>query len=182
MSLSDKERALLAGNDAGFWLRLKARLASRNSRGPVDDSFTLIRAQLPRFQELPEYFAWEDLAAEMKANVLVGVEAGEAIRSRPAPAAVGWKAGLVFAGLALLMVSGYWWQLPGRFAGSNATQLSVLETQPGGLKLQNRETALTVMYGRDSGQQALSGGLGSMRADYVDEETGQLTVAHVYAE
>ena len=123
-----------------------------------------------------------DLAAEMKANVLVGVEAGEAIRPRSEAVAIGWKAGLAFAGIALLMVSGYWWQLPGRFAGQNTSQVSILETHPGGLELQNRETALTVLYGRDSGQQALSGGLGSIRADYVDEETGQLTVAHVYAE
>lgn len=184
MRLSEKEVALLAGNDAGFLLRLKARLASRGARAlqPGDAAFSRIRTEMPRFRELPEYFAWDSLAAEMKANILVGVEAGEAIRSRPAPVAVGWKAGLAFAGIALVVVSGYWWQLPGRFAGQEAPLVSVLEARPGGLELQNRDTALTVMYDRRSGQQALSGGLGSMRADYVDEETGQLTVAHVYAE
>ena len=184
MRLSEKEYALLAGNDAGLWLRLKARLASRGAIAPgsAASPYTLIRAEMPRFQELPEYFAWDHLAAEMKANILVGVEAGEAVRPRSEAVAIGWKAGLAFAGIALLMVSGYWWQLPGRFAGQNTSQVSILEAHPGGLELQNRETALTVLYGRDSGQQALSGGLGSIRADYVDEETGQLTVAHVYAE
>lgn len=184
MQLSEKEYALLAGGEAGFLTRLKARLASRGSRDQrtEDAAFSRIRAEMPRFRELPEYFAWDDLAAEMKANILVGVEAGEAIRSRPAPVAVGWKAGLAFAGIALMVVSGYWWQTPGRFASHEAPLVSVLEARPGGLELQNRGTALTVMYERDSGQQALSGGLGSVRADYVDEETGQLTVAHVYAE
>ncbi|MDZ7637761.1 MAG: hypothetical protein U5J83_05855 [Bryobacterales bacterium] len=177
--LSEKERALLAGNDAGFWLRMKARFATPTT----DESrFSTIRAEMPRFRELPEYFAWDDLAAEMKANILVGVEAGEAIRSRPDSVPLGWKAGLVFAGIALLMVSGYWWQLPGRFGAASAGQQAILEARPGGLELQNRETAFTVIYGRESGQQALSGGIGSIRADYVDEETGQLTVAHVYAE
>jgi hypothetical protein len=38
------------------------------------------------------------------------------------------------------------------------------------------------MYARESGQQTLSGAQGSVRADFVDEETGQLTVAHVYME
>ncbi len=184
MRLSEKECALLAGNDAGFWPRLKARLASRGADAPRPDetAFAQIRAEMPRFRELPEYFAWDNLAAEMKANILVGVEAGEAIRSRPAPVAVGWKAGLAFAALALVVVSGYWWRTPDYFASQEAPVVSLLEARPGGLELQNRETALTVMYGRDSGQLALSGGLGSIRADYVDEETGQLTVAHVYSE
>ncbi len=184
MRLSEKEIALLAANDAGLWLRLKARLASRGTHSLRSEraAYSSIRAQMPRFRELPEYFAWDDLAAEMKANILVGVEAGEAIRTRPAPVALGWKAGLVFACIALVAASGYWWQLPGRFAQTEPPLVSVLESYPGGLELQNQETALTVMYDRGTGQQALSGGLGGMRADYVDEDTGQLTVAHVYAE
>src|SRR5690606_8424166 len=110
MRLSERECALLAGNDAGFWLRLKSRLASRGAivPGSAHRGYTLIREEMPRLQELPEYFAWDDLAAEMKANILVGVEAGEAIRPRSEAVALGWKAGLVFAGIALLMVSGYW--------------------------------------------------------------------------
>lgn len=182
--LSDKDRALLAGNDAGLLPRLKAALASRISprQERADDGFGRILDELPRFRELPEYFAWDDLAAEMKANILVGLEAGEVVRSRPVAAPLGWKTAVTFAGIAFLIVSGYWLGLSGHLLRSEKPQTAILEAHPGGLELQTRETALTVIYSRESGQQVLSGGLGGIRADYVDEETGQLTVAHVYAE
>jgi hypothetical protein len=194
--LSEKENALLAGGEAGFLLRWKARAIAMVSGAdeppagmvaglaedePNVDDFVRVREALPRFRELPEYFAWDSLAAEMKANILVGVEAGEAVRSRSTTVSIGWKAGLVFAGLALLMVSGYWWQLPGRLAGTPASVAqAVLEAGPGGLEVMESENVFSVVFDQNSGQQTLSGGLGSVRADYVDRETGQLTVAHVY--
>lgn len=182
--LSEKEQALLAGHDAGLPLRLKAALVSwlRPAHEPSGNAYTPMLEELPRFRNLPEYFAWEDLAAEMKANILVGLEAGEVVRSRPVAAPLGWKAGVTFAGIALLVVSGYWLGLSGHLMRPEEPHTAILEAHPGGLELQTRETALTVVYPRENGQQALSGGLGSIRADYVDEETGQLTVAHVYAE
>jgi hypothetical protein len=186
--LSEKERALLAGNDAGLWLRLKSRLSGRGedaqaaSQRTEIEELTRLRSRMPVFRELPEHFAWDALAAEMKANILVAVEAGEAVRPQVRHVPVGWKAGLAFAGLAVVMVSGYWWHLPGRLSPAPPLQQAVLEARPGGLEVQDRETAFGVMYARESGQQTLSGGQGSVRADFVDEETGQLTVAHVYME
>lgn len=186
--LSEKERALLAGNEAGMWLRLKGRLAGRgegqhlaSQRADIEE-LARLRGRMPVFRELPEHFAWDTLAAEMKANILVAVEAGEVVRPRAQQVPVGWKAGLAFAGLAVVMVSGYWWHLPGRLAPAPPLQQAVLEARPGGLEVQDRETAFGVMYARESGQQTLSGAQGSVRADFVDEETGQLTVAHVYME
>lgn len=183
---SEQDLALLAGNDAGLWLRIKARLSrqpgTRNGDAAVQDELSRLRARMPVFRELPEHFAWEELAAEMKANILVGLEAGEAIRPQIRHVPLGWKAGLAIAGLTVVMVSGYWWQLPGRLSPAPSEQHAFLEARPGGVEVQDRQTAFGVMYARDSGQQTLSGGQGGVRADFVDEETGQLTVAHVYLE
>ena len=177
--LSEKERALLAGGDAPAWLRLKARLAPQDDAA-IEVEFAAIRKQMPEFGELPEYFAWEPLAEEMKANILLGVEAGEAVRPRRMPMPLGWRAGLAFACLSLVMVSGYGWQVPRQPAPEVAEAPVFLEAGPGSLGVEQSNNAFAVVFDGNTGQQVLSGGLGSVRADYVDRETGQVTVAHVY--
>lgn len=176
----ERLQALVAGGEVTLWQRMLARY--RASKRGADDAeeFRQIRRQMPRFRELPGHFAWDSLAAEMKANIVLGVEAGEAVRPRFQVRPIGWRAGLVMATLSLLMISGYWWQMPRRWVQPPAFHQAVLQASPGQLGVRLQESGFSVMFQETTASTVLSGASDSVRADFVDTETGQLTVAHVY--
>ncbi|MCW5965837.1 MAG: hypothetical protein KIT83_17490 [Bryobacterales bacterium] len=173
-------QALAAGGDASVWQRFLARFHKRDEDATVEREFRRIREELGNFQELPPYFAWEPLASEMKANILLGVEAGEAVRPRRLHPPIGWRAGLAMAALSVLMISGYWWQMPHRRMQPPSLEQAVLEAAPGRLSVEQQEGGFALMFQEQGSNPLLSGASGSLRADFVDIETGQLTVAHVY--
>lgn len=173
--------ALLAGGDAAWWQRLSARRNPQPEDPAVEEEFRRIREQLPEFRDLPPYFAWDSLSAEMKGNILLGVEAGEVVRSRPSGRAIGWRAGFALAVLTLLMLVGYWGQLPVHVHDSDSgPQTPLLQATPGQLAARHRDAGFSVLFHESGASLELSGAVGGVRADFVDEETGQLTVAHVY--
>lgn len=174
------ERALLAGGEAAWWQRLLARWRSRPEDEILDEEFRRIREQLPQYRDLPPYFAWDSLAGEMKANILLGVEAGEVVRPRSEGRAIGWRAGLAMAMLTLLMIAGYWWQMPHRLRDAGTLQQAVMQASPGQLAIHQQDTGFSVLFHETDASLEISGAAGGVRADYVDQETGQLTVAHVY--
>lgn len=183
-SRRQQRRALAAGGDAPLWQRVCARFRKRDLEqdedAAVEQEFRQIRNEMGNFRELPPYFAWEPLALEMKANILLGVEAGEAVRPRPLHPPIGWRAGLVMAALSLLMISGYWWQMPHRRMQAPALEQAVMQAGPGSLAVEQQEGGFALMFQEQSSNPLLSGASGALRADFVDSETGQLTVAHVY--
>jgi hypothetical protein len=173
--------ALAAGGDASLWQRLRAKLAPKRPQdAAVEQEFRRIRGELPRFQELPPYFAWDTLASDMKANILLGLEAGEAVRPRRLHPPIGWRAGLAMAALSLLMISGYWWQMPHRWVKPALADQAVLQSAPGQLGVHQQQGGFTLVLPDQSTSTTLSGASGALRADFVDSETGQLMVAHVY--
>ncbi len=181
MNRHDYLRALAAGGETPLWQRLRARFrGSSPEEDAIEREFRQIREQAGKFRELPPYFAWESLATEMKANILLGVEAGEAVRPRRLHPPIGWRAGLAMAMLSLLMISGYWWQMPHRWIRASVPQQAVLEAAPGRLAVEQKEGGFALIFQEQSGSPLLSGASGGLRADFVDTETGQLTVAHVY--
>lgn len=173
-------RALLANGDASWWQRLKAWRKADAEEVSLDHEFQQIRRQLPQFRDLPPYFAWDELSREMKANILVGAEAGDVVKSAPPLRVIGWKAGLAMGSLTMLMIVGYWWQLPRHLAGVAAPTQAVLQASPGQLAVYQQDKGFSIVFEETGSSLELGGASGSMRADYVDQETGQLTVAHVY--
>ncbi len=181
MSRQLQSHALAAGNDVSLWQRLRARVFRQSSNDlAAEHEFRQIRQELPRFQELPPYFAWEPLAKDMKANILLGLEAGDAVRPKRLHPPIGWRAGLAMAMLSILMISGYWWQMPHRWIKPSLLEQAVLEAAPGRLGVEQQESAFSLMYQEQGSNSSLSGASGALRADFVDSETGQLMVAHVY--
>ena len=101
--------ALHAGGDLGPFRRwLTARhLAHCTACREEVAGYNEMRELLPELAQLPE-ISWNRMAAEIKANIRLGLEAGECVRTaetplrRPASMA-GWRAAVAFASVIVLV-------------------------------------------------------------------------------
>ena len=185
---TEAELALYAGGDANLWARLQV---SRHVRicaacaGLVRE-FRGMREWTRGQNELPAEVDWVPLAAEMKANIRVGLAAGQCVE--PSPEAAGfriWRPALVFPVL-LVVVAGWWlqsWPLPPSVpaAESAVSEGLVVRANPGSIEVGQDGRALALLHPR-SAQVTLSASGGSLRARYVDAETGYVTISHVYTQ
>ncbi len=135
---------------------------------------------------------WSRLEREMLGNIAVGVAAARCIDN------VGkrrfFSAGFaVTVGLMLLFVAGWFTHIPREenahlmaslrraFSGNgSAFSSTVLQTTPEGIAVRNRGGTLTLLH-PGSAIVSLSGD-STVTARYVDENTGQVTIAKVYGE
>ena len=169
------------------------------------------RAQVDAFQldqqrwsdtadELPPGVNWDRLASEMKANIRVGLAAGECVsNSAEAPRVPTWNWKPIAAVAALLVVfTGAWMMnLPSTDvatiqrawtravtgkAGIPVDQGPVVAASPAGIEFRENGAALGVSTG-DAPPVAVSVSFsGSASAHYVDDDTGQVTIATVYTQ
>src|SRR5450432_1163191 len=108
---SEAELALYAGGDLG-WLR--QRLAERHVRncGPCQNvaaDFSELRSEGAAFPNVQ----WPRLAEEMRANIRLGLAAGECVNRRPARSFVsGQRLAIAGGVLGVLLVAGVWFQRP----------------------------------------------------------------------
>jgi hypothetical protein len=182
--------ALQAGGDLGFFSRWRVeRHLTHCERCREElEAYQVTRQILPDLAEIPE-IPWNRLAAEMKANIRLGLEAGECVRT-PEPALretrwfTGARAAVALASVVVLLVTGAVLErpapvnLPG--AADEGEGLVVQDTgdgiqvRRGGQALRLMNPSQRVLYSPDA--------QGSMRARYVDPETGYVTINNVYAE
>ncbi|MGH9672659.1 MAG: hypothetical protein ACRD44_05710 [Bryobacteraceae bacterium] len=178
----DIELALYAGGESGLLSRL--RLA-RHLR-----ACGACQAQVRAFREnkdwlegaarqLPEDIAWGRLAAEMRANIRLGLAAGECV-AVPAevPRSSGWRVAAALASVAVLLASGWLLHLP------KAVRVEprgiLLGANDQGIELRENGRSMTILHG--SAPVVSVRVEGSLRARYVDGDTGQVTIHHVYAQ
>ena len=153
--------------------------------------------------ELPPGVNWDRLAAEMHANIRVGLEAGECVAPRAGKRGVpvGWRVAAAMAGFTALLISAWWlnmsaaqtaslgramraithWQISRglRFEDSGP----LVEATAAGIELRENGSALAVTHGVNSRPVAVSLSVqGSARARYIDSDTGQVTITSVYAQ
>src|SRR5439155_21535946 len=110
---SEAMLALFAGRDLGFFARWRTgrHLAGcERCRGEIE-TFGGMRDHITALDEL-QGISWNRLAAEMKANIRVGLEAGECVALEPsrAPLFGGARALAAYASVALLLLAGLWLQ------------------------------------------------------------------------
>lgn len=179
--------ALYAGGELGFWER---RRAGRHIRACADcrravEEFRAARQALPAGAgELPPGVEWPRLAAEMRANIRVGLSAGECVGPvEPAPARAMWKTAVALVPVTLVVLAGMWLQRsqPGMPAASRPEGV-VLEATPEGIQLRQGGGVLEVQHPQAGEVMHSVSADGTLRARYVDSETGYVTIAHVYAE
>jgi hypothetical protein len=179
--------ALFAGHDLSFMFewRIGRHVARcQQCRGTVD-AFVSLRSETAALGELPPDIAWNRLASEMKANIRLGLAAGECV-SGPAPVAdragfTGLHTLMAYAAVIMLVVAGVWLQRPVPVEQGRA----VLAATGDGIELTEGGRSLGLRYGasRDIKDVSYSADAkGAMGARYVDSSTGYVTVVNVNME
>lgn len=177
--------ALYAGGDLGFFARWRTErhLASCDRCGAEVASFEAIREIATDLSEIPEV-SWGRLAAEMKANIRLGLEAGECVRLadpafRDRPLFTGFRTAVALASIVTLVVTGLVLQSP---TPLRADEHTVLRGIDNGIEVRGGGRAFRLMNAGATNVTFSVGAQGSMGARYVDPNTGYVTINNVYAE
>ncbi|HSW48694.1 MAG TPA: hypothetical protein VLH09_00900 [Bryobacteraceae bacterium] len=183
--------ALFAGGDLGLlagwrvWLHLaRCEHCRRTVR-----QFQAVRDSLRRSQpEMPEGVSWDRLAAEMTANIHVGLAAGECVgpvavrRARPR-----WHRAVILAPAAVpvivLLAVGIWRQWPRTQPDRSAwVDGTLVEATSEGIQWKQGDRMLSLQHPAAAEVTYAVNAEGTLRAGYVDAETGQVTIHSVYAQ
>ena len=187
----EENLALFAGGDLAAWRRWRV---SRHLR-----TCSQCRAEIARFRRaaavlsgetegLPAGLNWERLAAEMTGNIRVGLAAGECVAPAPVQRPqLGWRPAALIALLTIGILAGWFLQgprmlMPPQRALMLAPADAVLQATPAGIEVKASRGALTLLNTRAGSQTVYVSAPGSLRARFVDSETGQVTINNVYAE
>jgi len=187
--------ALYAGKDLGWFARWRTErhLAHCHQCGGEVESFAAWRDNLVGLDK-PPAVSWNRLAAEMKANIRLGLAAGECVRGEMPAALAGWLSGaravMACAGMLAVVAAGLLLERPSPPAPPVAAdQSTVLRATANGIELNEGGQSISLLHVRAAqrpGGQAdvtySAGAQGSMRARYVDADTGNVTINNVYVQ
>lgn len=179
--------ALHAGGDLGVFARWRAERHLAGCERCREDvaGYTELRVVLPDLGETPE-LPWTRLASEMKANIRLGLAAGECVRAEEKPLRQslfsGARAAVAVASVVALLVTGFVLEHPAPVPAS-IDGVELRTTAAGdGIQVRDGSHALRLLHPGAHNVTYSVGAQGSMRARYVDPETGNVTVNNVYAE
>jgi hypothetical protein len=176
--------ALHAGGDLGFF---RQWLVGSHVRRCKDCSaeiaaFDELRQVLPGLNEIPEV-PWNRLAADMRANIRLGLAAGECVRPDEVPLRqtrlfTGVRAAIAMASILVLLATGIVLERP--MPKPVEEGLSV-QTTANGIQLRDGTRSLS-LYNTGSGTTYVPDAEGGMRAVSVND-AGSVTITRVsYAE
>jgi hypothetical protein len=187
---SEATLALHAGKDLGAlarW-RIERHLAGCDGCRDEVEAFRAAREIAPELAEAPE-IAWNRLAAEMKANIRLGLSAGACVPGEPEPVHLhpvrGFRPALAAASLVVLAGAGILLERPRPQAQLAKQEGVVVQRTADGIQVQEGGRGFGLLHTavRDAREVTYTvGAQGSMRARYVDPETGNVTINNVYAE
>lgn len=177
---SEMQLALFAGGDCGAFSRFQV---GRHVRNCAECSSEIGRFQGLRqevAESLPPDLNWERLSLEMRANIHVGLEAGECIRVMPEKRHWNPRFTVAFASLLLLIGAGLAIR---RSAPSLAKAAGpVIESTGAGLELRSGANSMTILNRNGSAAGQTVSSRGEIGARYIDGETGAVTITNVYLE
>ncbi|MBV8843202.1 MAG: hypothetical protein JO307_10370 [Bryobacterales bacterium] len=201
--VEESELALSASGDLSIWRHVVVRLHTSGC-APCRARVEAFRRDRERLKqealEMPAEVNWERLAAEMTANIRVGLEAGECVAPRRKKRVVwtwAWHAAAAAAGIILLTGAALWLNFPesdkevlGKavgqlFQGRSAPiedRGPVVEASPAGVELRENGGALKISQGALRPLAVSVSAQGSASARYVDADTGQVTITSVYVQ
>jgi hypothetical protein len=182
MHPSEVNLALFAGGELNLWTRWRigAHVKRCESCRQAVGQFNAAREWMRGNAEMPPGIRWNQLAAEMKANIRVGLAAGECVTPAPvAPVRLRWRVLAGAAACALVLISGWIVFLPGRQLPR--AEGVVLEATPAGVELRENDRALSLLQPHAEEVTVSVNATGVVRARYVDSETGYVTINHVYS-
>ncbi|SPE38041.1 Anti-ECFsigma factor, ChrR [Candidatus Sulfopaludibacter sp. SbA3] len=177
--------ALHAGGDLGKLARwkLERHLAKCDACAGEVAAFEDVREAVADLSEVPD-LPWNQLAAEMKANIRLGLAAGDCVRTGETPLRdTRWFSGVRLAvactGVAALIVTGVVLRRPQPpivFA-----QTPTVESTANGIQLSSGGTAMGLMNRGVQNVSYVPNAEGAMSASYADS-TGGITVNTVYGQ
>jgi len=191
---NETDLALYAGNDLGRLARLRVDWHLRTCGKCQQEvtEFSSLRAETIRNAFEPDV-NWDRLAAEMKANIRLGLEAGECfapVPTRHRPAAWAWVALATAAAIAVAAGSDVWFNHPwpgnGLSGGTSAASLLpsqevVLEVKDSGIQMRDGDSVTNELRNNNRGAVVYSvNARGGVGASYVDQDTGMVTVNNIY--
>lgn len=209
--VAEADLALFITGDISLWkyVVVTAHMAGCEACRQRLDSYRRSRLKLKQSAaELPVGEDWDRLAAEMTANIRVGLAAGECVaprRSRTAsfvyrPVAI-WAG--VAAGAVVLIGTAFWLNLPasdteslaraarglvhgasqtGRITRAAEDRGSVVEASAEGVELRENGVAVSIPQAASRPVAVTVSAPGSASARYVDGDTGQMTITSVYVQ
>lgn len=176
--------ALHAGGDLGVFSRwrMSRHLTRCEECREEVAAYEAMREILPELAEIPEV-PWNRLAADMKANIRLGLAAGECVRSgdlplRQTPLFTGARAAIAVASVLVLLATGLVLEHP---MPKPPDEGMVVQATANGIQVRKGGQALRLM---NAGAKATywTSAQGSMSALSVDPETDQVTIIRGYAE
>jgi hypothetical protein len=184
---SETSLALHAGGDLGVWARWRiARHAVRCEECRIRiDAFRSVRDRLrDEMAELPPEVNWGRLAGEMKANIHVGLAAGECVMEiQPEPRPLFGRLAAVAAPAVLLVLVGLLLQHPQpRPAAAPWVDGTLIEANRGGIEMRQGDRMMSLRHPEAEDVTYLVNVEGGLRAGYVDSQTGQITIQNLYAQ
>lgn len=179
---SEAELALLAGGDCSPVSRFFLSRHLRQCSACVDKvaEFAMLREDVAAAPLAG--IDWDRLSAEMTANIHLGLEAGECVRSMQADRIWSPRLAVAFASLAILLGAGFLLRVP-QTVPAPAPQISgisVLESSGSGLEVRSGASSLTLMNHHGTVADQTVSAQGEIRASYV--EGGAVTFNAVYLE
>jgi anti-sigma factor RsiW len=177
--------ALYAGGDLPVLRRLAVRLHLARCASCRREA-EAFRRQGEELREeclsLPEGIGWSALAAEMKANIQLGLAAGECVTPpAAAPRRLSWRAAAALASITLVVVSG-WWIPRWRHPSHRPVDGIVATATADGVEVQEESWALALTHASAGPVMVSADAEGSLAARYVDDETGMVTIHNVYVQ
>lgn len=181
---SEHDLALLASGDCGFFrkLVLDRHVSGCGQCQESVASFSELRLAVGRLAVNPEGDEWDRLAAEMKANVRVGLAAGECVRPAAMPAAA-FRPRFAAALAGVVLVAGAGLFLKSQLPRENVAvgpRGAVLQVTNSGIEVSSDSGSMTLLKSGDVAAEKTVTSGGAIRASYV--AGGQVTVASVYVE
>jgi hypothetical protein len=184
--------ALFTGGDLGAFARWRVsrHLATcERCRGEIRRFERATAVLHDEADRLPPRLNWDRLAAEMTGNIRVGLAAGECVAPAPAPRqSLGWRPAALVAMLTLAVLGGWFLKGPRMWMPMPASPQIVSAARPvldgtaDGIEVKASGGALTLLNTRAASPAVYVSAPGTLRARFVDSETGQITINNVYAE
>ncbi|HEY4084627.1 MAG TPA: hypothetical protein VGM43_01755 [Bryobacteraceae bacterium] len=187
---SEANLALLAGGDCGWIERL--RLNNHVSHcGDCQDamaSFAEIRTSLHEMA-LPAVAVddanWQRLAGEMRANIRLGLAAGECVAPGAAESAARpWFPRFAYSVAGVIVLLGAGMFLRGLLPHPELpiSRATIVESTAKGIQVRTTAGTMTLLNQSDAEPDQTITSQGAVRARYVDGNTGTVTITSVYAE
>jgi len=193
---SIEKLALYSGGELAWWSRITMQrhvhscAQCQEEVALFGEAATAVREETA---EMPGGVQWDRLAAEMRANVRVGIAASEAISSygsriEAGPAqGMSWRMTVLTTGFVIMLSIGYWLNASKKseqIAAMRGPDPIVAEASERGVGMSDGSKGMELRGPKTNLRAAFVAvsTVGSAGAQYVDEETGQVTVNHVYVE